>query len=323
VWADYDDDEEGEAARLASLKRPAAARRTSGFAHNLRPASLPALAPPPTLPLAAADAVDADSADAGEGGSELGAGGVRGSVLRALRDAIREGARHDVAANAAAVAAAAAAATAAAAASVDASRDLMLAARSAQERAEALVPKPEALRALARGIEAAIRAATTDVGSPAAAAAGEGSGIIDRGSGAEADLGEAYRTRARELIAALRRRGNAELRARVLAGELPPVAIACMSGAELAPPETRAADAAAVTEAIRRAFVIDDGLGVWTSAAPGTRCASCGVGGVESRPLAGARDIRKAEIWGSSGSGETLFSLRCGACQWTWTSAHG
>ena len=120
---------------------------------------------------------------------------------------------------------------------------------------------------------------------------------------------------------ALRHRGNAALRARLLAGEVPPVAIARMTGAELAAPATRAADAAALGEAVRRAALHDESG--WYTAAEGTTCAACGTAaGIVSRPVSGARDIRKAEVWGTS-SDEVIYALRCATCRHAWTAGQG
>ena len=88
----------------------------------------------------------------------------------------------------------------------------------------------------------------------------------------------------------------------------------------------RAADALLSSEAVRMAAVEDDGHGRWgATSGEALRCNNCGArSGLESRPIAEARDIRKAEIWGTSAIGdEVVFALRCSGCMMTWLGPEG
>jgi hypothetical protein len=197
----------------------------------------------------------------------------------------------------------------------------VLALRAAQERAEALAPKLAALAALAASIEGALFQETVapaaDVLAPQAPRAAE-------------EPNAEYRDRARALISSLRHAGNSLLRARIIAGELAPSALAQQaagSAAALAAPSVRERVERLASEGRRMAAIEGDGRGAWAAAqSEDLRCSSCGArtGKLESRVVSGARDIRKAEVWAAGGaSDDVTFALRCLTCQFEWTGPEG
>jgi hypothetical protein len=90
-----------------------------------------------------------------------------------------------------------------------------------------------------------------------------------------------------------------------------------MPAEELVPAAERARRAA-VTEAARLADAESMTAG-WLRAEE-MPCASCGEkGGVDYMAASGTRDIRKAEVWGTSNSDDTIYRFRCTRCGHTWT----
>jgi hypothetical protein len=117
------------------------------------------------------------------------------------------------------------------------------------------------------------------------------------------------------------------LRARLLAGELAPSTLAAADAADLVPPAVAREAAESRARATANIdFTAADKLARWY-AVPTLACTGCGVkGGCEGRTKEGSggeeRDIRKAEIWGTSGGGaaESVFELRCVRCEVCWTT---
>ena len=140
------------------------------------------------------------------------------------------------------------------------------------------------------------------------------------------DEGVAYFSRARTIMGHLRDPRHTVLRTRLLAGELAPSSLAAADAADLVPPEVAREAAESRARATANVdFTAADRVARWY-AIPTLVCTGCGVkGGCEGRTTAGAgeeRDIRKAEIWGTSGGGaaESIFELRCMRCELFWTT---
>ena len=232
-------------------------------------------------------------------------GTVRTSVLRAIGEALRDGARLDV--------------VSAAAAGVDTSSEIIY--RAALERAEALLPKAAALLFISKGIEGALYSAMN----------ADLSLISSTSQTARVDAepqdprtGQVYRDRARELASALRNAENTVLRASILSGELTPSAFVRLTSIELAAPTHRAEIRRLKQVALRDSTLEGDGKGIYGPASsPTVSCPSCNSKvDILSRNISQVRDIRKAEIWGTSGE-ETVFGLLCSICRHTWVSTEG
>jgi hypothetical protein len=232
-------------------------------------------------------------------------GSVRTSVLRAIGEALRDGARLDV--------------VSAAAAGVDTSSEIIY--RAALERAEALLPKAAALLFISKGIEGALYSAMN----------ADLSLISSTSQTARVDTelqdprtGQVYRDRARELASALRNAENTVLRASILSGELTPSNFVRLTSIELAAPTHRAEIRRLKQVALRDSTLEGDGKGIYGAASsPTISCPSCNSKvDILSRNISQVRDIRKAEIWGTSGE-ETLFGLLCSTCRHSWVSTEG
>jgi hypothetical protein len=171
-------------------------------------------------------------------------------------------------------------------------------------------------------------------GSGASSASGSGSGggggasFLSAPSAPSAShggqLSDFYRTQARSLLHALAEPRNVALRRAFLCGELAPGALAVGGSETLCPPE----DHAHGLRVLREERVRADLTRAAESAAiymahPGTACPECRArGGCEGRQKGGSsgaqKDIRKAEIWGTSAGDkeESTIALRCTLCGW-------
>ena len=125
------------------------------------------------------------------------------------------------------------------------------------------------------------------------------------------DTGVGYRDRARALAHALRI--NHALRSSILSGDVPPAACATMSIDDLATAQERAERAA-----LMESGPLPGGTGeVWMSSTDRV-CPGCGAADAEYKPTSQQRDIRKAEIWGSSSDGDARYCFRCKQCGTEW-----
>jgi hypothetical protein len=231
---------------------------------------------------------------------------VRNSVLRAISDALRDGARLDV--------------VSVAAAGVDTSSEIVY--RAALERAEALLPKAAALLAVSKGIEGALYSAMNADVSLSLISTSQTSKT--EAEPQDSRTGQLYRDRARELVTALRNAENKDLRASILSGEVMPSNFVRFSSLELAAPTHRAEIQRLKLVALRDSTLEGDGKGIYGPASSSTiSCPNCNSKvNILSRNISLARDIRKAEIWGTSGE-ETLFGLLCSTCRHSWVSSEG
>lgn len=163
--------------------------------------------------------------------------------------------------------------------------------------AEAAALKPAAVAALAVAVEAA---ALTEAGEGAAP-------------------GNNYRAKVRQLAAALRDPGNGDLRARLIAGTLAPLALAGMSSEDLAPAAMRAEMRDRAARAQRAEAEAAQLTSQWVASA--AACPACSKHAVEYSALTTVRDARKAEIWGGGGSGEAdAYIMRCKECGHSWNT---
>ena len=212
-----------------------------------------------------------------------------------------------------------------------------------QQFAEALEGALYSLRqlpprdALARDVLAAAR---PDVGprTSGSSSSGGGSSGSSGGSGggqeaaAEAaapppssELSDFYRSQTRSLMACLAEPRNRALRLRLLTGELAPLTLAGAGEALLLPPEDYAHVQRTRDEGVRRSDLTRSAEAVEIfNPYPRLSCVGCRTVGQCSGRMAGGagqqRDIRKAEIWGTSGGGEgeCSMSFRCEACGHRW-----
>jgi hypothetical protein len=152
-----------------------------------------------------------------------------------------------------------------------------------------------------------------------------GTAASDGGSSAAsaAALPAAYADGARVLISALQDARSGALRARLLCGELAPAALAALPASALAPPEEVAAEAAAARAVLASH---DAASGAAWLAHESLLCPACSArGGSRYRLTRGAaeeRDIRKAEVWGTSAPAEEA-SVECECdCGHKWEEAY-
>jgi hypothetical protein len=157
-----------------------------------------------------------------------------------------------------------------------------------------------ALRALSRG----------RAGGGGAAAAAAAAAALPAASGEGARL----------LISALQDARSGALRARLLCGELAPAALVSLPAAALAPPEEVAA-AAAASRALQASHGAGGGGAAWLPHAT-LVCPSClAAGGARfrSRGFSEERDIRKAEVWGTSApTADVMADCECDGCGHAW-----
>lgn len=223
-------------------------------------------------------------------------GGTRGTVIDLLAKSLTEGRDADVRATIASAAAAAHPSLSISTA-LDRAATVELA-RSLQELT------PQALRALATAVEAATHEA---LASSDAMEVDEGEQTAPRAS----QLSVAYKDRSRALMHALRDPRNAALRSRLFAGEADPHFLATAPAYDLAPETVRAAHAALMAEPPR-----GDLGGNWVPVA--LRCGGCGSTDTEYQQVSAQRDIRKAEVWGTSAGDDAAFEVRCKVCGSSW-----
>lgn len=221
-------------------------------------------------------------------------GGTRGTVVALLAKALQAGRDIDAHASDDTVKPSSSSASA-----LDSSAIQQAASRELAQTLASLTP--QALHSLAVLIEAAVYEAH-----PAAADSADAS---DEGSSTGA-LSIAYKDRSRAIMHALREPRNMLLRSRVFSGDLAPYVLATCPTDDLAPPEEQAARSAL------SAPVRGDLGGNWLQAS--YRCDNCGSHDTEYQPVAGQRDIRKAEVWGTGDSGNVAFSVRCKNCGSEW-----
>jgi hypothetical protein len=229
---------------------------------------------------------------------------VRNAVLRAIIEALRHGSRLDV--------------VAAAAIGVDTSSEIVY--RAALERAESMLPKAAALSLISRGIEGALYS-SMDVNTVADSSISSSSSSIEKQS-QDPRTGQLYRARARELITALKNADNKLLRTSILSGQMPPSNFVRLSTLDLAGPMHREEINRLKQVAVRDATIEGDGKGAYGPAASQSiSCPNCNSKyNIQSRNVSIAKDIRKAEIWGTS-TEETMFGYLCTSCRHTWMSS--
>jgi hypothetical protein len=229
---------------------------------------------------------------------------VRNAVLRAMIDALRHGTRLDV--------------VAAAAIGVDTSSEIVY--RAALERAEAMLPKTAALSVISRGIEGALYSSMDFITVADSTISSSSSGIEKQSQ--DPRTGQIYRARARELITALKNADNKLLRSSILSGQMPPSNFVRLSTLDLAGPMHREEINRLKRAAVRDATIEGDGKGAYGPAASQSiSCPNCNSkNNIQSRNVSIAKDIRKAEIWGTS-TEETMFGYLCTSCRHTWMSS--
>lgn len=353
--ADGDDDEKGSLDTHAVVFARRQSAPVSMFSHSKPQAAVAPQSAPPADAAADHRIANARSAatsssldhvadaDISVAASNLGPSSVRYGVVTALAKALLDGTKSDIARRSVG--------NSSAAPGSDGSSELaILTSKAAQERSETFVLRPGAVNRFALDIEEALfgAAAEMEIGTTTAAgnsSKSNGSGVdeeyhVDGGadaggvsiiaspppapaaqSSSSSDPGKEYRDRARALLAALRNPNNPLLRDRILSGQLAPSQLVRLSSVELAPEAVRAERLAAEAEAIRRAKADEAEDRLWL--ASDTPCPSCNSKDTGSMPTAGTRDIRKAEVWGTSSTDETIFRMRCNQCGHRWTSTNG
>jgi hypothetical protein len=131
---------------------------------------------------------------------------------------------------------------------------------------------------------------------------------------------EDYRARFRALLQCFRQAEGLAIRTRLSSGSLATVDLVSMAATPilLAPPEKQEEQSKLRSQELQSSV---DSYGDWSAGASTATCNVCGARGrLQYRALAASRDIRKAEIWGTSDSGDTRFRIRCDACGSSWIS---
>jgi hypothetical protein len=121
-----------------------------------------------------------------------------------------------------------------------------------------------------------------------------------------------YYEKAKNLIFALSGSANTSLRRRILSGDLAAFALASLPSHMVASDEVLAE-----RERIRSHYLMASADSrQWLPAS--FRCEACGCMDTEKSELSTERDIRKTEVWGSSGNEESRAFIRCRKCGSEW-----